>query len=204
MAQSKDKELTFEAALDKLEKAVAKLEGGELTLEQALALDPDQLDALYCLGSVSLDEGRPEEALRLYDRVVAATHEPLPRFLAGVAALRAGRADHALVRLRQAARDDPTLVDAHVWEAAAHVALGDDRAAVAALRRAVENGLRDPGAITSRPEFAALRSRPGFTALVSLLKRLHGSEGKPRRTDRRASDRPGRRSPRPTWPRARR
>jgi len=64
MAQSKDKEPTFEAALDKLEKAVAKLEGGELTLEQALAYFEEGIGLIRrCESHLRRAEGKLRELL---------------------------------------------------------------------------------------------------------------------------------------------
>jgi len=168
------------------------------TLEEALARGPDQVDALYCLASVNLDDGNPAEAQRLYDRVVSATHDPVPRFLAGVAAYRAGQLHAALERLRQAAGEQPDLLEAHVWLAIVQLALDDKESAFASLRHAVENGLRDPHLILSHPEFQPVRSENAFKTLVALIERLHDrNAAKPGRPDHPAHHRRTRRGPRP-------
>jgi len=167
-------------------------------LEQALAVDPNLVDALHCLGSVSLDEGKPAEALALYDRVVSITHDAVPRFLAGVAAYRAGRIPAALERLTQATREAPDLIEAHLWLAIVHLSQGDRRNALAALRRALENGLSDPEVVLSHREFDALRSDKAFRSLMSLTRRVHDAdEKKRRRPDHRADNRRRRERTRP-------
>lgn len=175
-----------------------RLRSARAVLEQALSINPNLAQALHCLGSVSLDEGKPAEALELYDRVVSMTRDALPRFLAGVAAYRAGRTSAALERLTQAVRQSPSLLEAHVWLAIVHLSRDDRRAALAALTRAIEQGLSDPDLVLSHAEFDALRSDRTFRSLVNLMRKIGVRNGRTRRRpDHRVDDRSKRRGTRP-------
>jgi len=158
-------------------------------LERAVALEPGMADALHALASVNLDDGSPEEAMRLYDRVVSISHAPLARFLAGVAAHRAGRPKDALDRLQQAVREEPGLVEAHVWLAIVHLASGSRGRALASLRQAAASGMSDPRLVLDHEEFGPLQSDSEFREIIAAVGKRHERTPRTGRRDRRVRHR---------------
>ena len=64
MSEKKDKELTFEAAFQELEKTVQRLENGELTLDEAIALfERGQVLARLCDEKLEQAELRVDQLL---------------------------------------------------------------------------------------------------------------------------------------------
>lgn len=68
---SDDKELTFEAALARLEKTVAEMEGGQLTLEQSIARFEEGMRlSRFCAAQLDAIERRIEALVRKADGTV--------------------------------------------------------------------------------------------------------------------------------------
>jgi exodeoxyribonuclease VII small subunit len=64
MSEKKDKELTFEAAFQELEETVQRLENGELTLDEAIALfERGQVLARLCDEKLEQAELRVDQLL---------------------------------------------------------------------------------------------------------------------------------------------
>jgi exodeoxyribonuclease VII small subunit len=65
---STDKELTFEAALARLEQTVAEMEGGQLTLEQSIARFEEGMKlSRFCAAQLDAIERRIEVLVRKAD-----------------------------------------------------------------------------------------------------------------------------------------
>src|SRR6266850_1163094 len=73
-----------------------------------LAADPRQLDSLYYLGMIALQEGKPEAAVDLIGQTIAA-NDKIATYHAGIAEAygRIGKFDSALVHYRKAAAIEP-------------------------------------------------------------------------------------------------
>ena len=188
-------------------------------LARAIELAPAHADALHCLASVSLDAGKPEDAMRLYDRVVGLTHDAVPRFLAGVAAHRAGHHQAARERIEQALKDRPDLVDAYIWLAIVWLKMGSRAAALNALRGAVAYGLTSADRVLAHAEFQELARDNAFKQIISSMRRRNekrtarpersdghsrGADGDAHDSHRRADYRRGRGAARPPGQGARR
>lgn len=174
-------------------------------LHVTLRADPTNADALFALASVELDDRHPGEAVRLYDKVVSVTHDVLPRYLAGVAAFRDGQHRAAIERLQIVIREQADHIDAYIWLARAKLALGDRAGAIAALRSAAENGLKNPDIITRQRDFEVLISDGAFKPVLAAVRKQHEmAKRRTERSDRRAGYRGDHGRPRETRPRRRR
>lgn len=129
---------------------------------QALALDPDETDALHLSGMALRALGRRDEALAFLDRAIA--RKPSD------AVFHANRAATLLdlaqfIDAREAAACsaslDPGHAPGHINLAAACAALGDDDAAESSYRRALALA---PGSADARNNFANLLQRRGRVA----------------------------------------
>jgi len=68
---NKDKELTFEAALARLEQTVTEMEGGQLTLEQSIARFEEGMKlSRFCAAQLDAIERRIEALVRKADGTV--------------------------------------------------------------------------------------------------------------------------------------
>jgi tetratricopeptide (TPR) repeat protein len=86
-------------------------------LHNALRLEPQSLPALVYLGAAHAERGRYEEAVRFYERAVAADpRSAVPHYLVADVMLKQESADAARVEqhLRRALELDPELSSAHV------------------------------------------------------------------------------------------
>lgn len=83
--------------------------------------------------------------------------------------LRAGDYAGALEWFERAARTGQAPAWAHFVAAGAHARLGEEEAALAALREAVDRGFRDAEAIRSSEHLRGLRGSPGWRAIVEGL-----------------------------------
>jgi len=174
-------------------------------LHVALRSDPTNADALFALASVELDDRHAGEAVRLYDQVVSLTHDALPRYLAGVAAFRDKQYRAAIERLEIVVREKPDHIDGYIWLARAKLALDDRAGAIAALRMAAENGLKNPDMIMRHRDFEVLTSDGAFKSVIAAIRKQHDmAKRKAERSDRRVGDRGERGRPRETRPRRRR
>lgn len=159
---------------------------------------PDNARALYSLGDALRREGRPREALELYEQAVALDPEqPFYRVNPGVLALELELVERAAEHLEAAVRLKPEWSLAHQNLGSARLAGGDLERAAEAFERALElapdnldaaRGLAMVHARAGRPRQAAglleevLRRRPDdLEALVELGELL--LEGPPARRD---------------------
>lgn len=100
-------------------------ERAEAVFRAALKLAPDLADAYLDLGVLLCDQGRGEEAVRLYDEAVSrCPGEALLYFNRAVALEDAGRLADALCSYESCLALDPNLADAHFNAARIHEQLG--------------------------------------------------------------------------------
>ena len=91
-----------------------RLQDAEFTLRRALLVAPSNPDALHALGMVTLQRGRPEEALGLIDKAIAGKPKIGIYHANRSNALTAfGRRDEAAQSWAVAARRQPDLPDVH-------------------------------------------------------------------------------------------
>ena len=141
------------------------------TLETVLKTEPKNFDALFCMGSIAMETRDYQAALVYYDRAVGASHEPLPRFMAGQAAFHLEDYKGARERLRVAVREDTNLLEAQIWLARACIGMNDYAGALSALWQAVEHGLNDARVIKKHREFEQLESDPQFKSILTKMRK---------------------------------
>jgi protein O-GlcNAc transferase len=111
--------------------------------EQALRVAPDHPDALLHYAMLALSAGRPDVAVTVAERAVAADAESaVARNLHGVALRQSGRLEDAIARLAQAVAIDPEFLDARINLGNALLDAGDPEAALPHYRKALS---LDPG-----------------------------------------------------------
>lgn len=105
--------------------------------EQALAVDPDCLEALAGAGECCLAIGEPERAQELLERRIAQSTRANPQLLAllGRCLAETGRPEAALDRCEEALARDPALEEAHRLCVALHREAGRVDPGIAALER---------------------------------------------------------------------
>lgn len=126
---------------------------------RALALDPNETDALHLSGMALRALGRLDEALGFLDRACALRPaDGMFHANRAAALLDLARPAEARDAAAIAAGIDPNHAPAHINLAAASAALGDDAAAEASYRRALELA---PASADARNNFANLLQRRG-------------------------------------------
>jgi tetratricopeptide (TPR) repeat protein len=104
----------------------------------ALALSPDDVEALRSLAAVRSELGRPELALDALLRVQRLRpNDPLAQYHAANALLQQNRAAEAVVALERATALKPNFFEAHLDLANEKVRVGDDSGAIAAYGEAL-------------------------------------------------------------------
>ena len=124
---------------------VDQLDSAVRYYQKALSTDPAFLPAAVSLGEILVQQRKFEEALALYDQVIARIHEgpAAPPDLAslyhgrGLALKGLGRVDEALACYHEAIRLKPRLAAAHNSIAAVLLARNDLDGAIASLRQAL-------------------------------------------------------------------
>lgn len=106
---------------------------------QALAIAPDNVEALHLLGLVALQSGRPEDALRRFRAAVEIDGRFAPAHNhAGVALCALGRLDEGIASYRQAVGCAPNDPNAHHNLGVALLRAREHSEAIAVLERALE------------------------------------------------------------------
>jgi len=143
--------------------------------EQALAIDPGNVDALNRLGSVYLAVNRPAVALDVFRRIPIAnrsvSHTTCQSF--GLAHYQMEAFDSSAVYYQQALRLDTNNAELYYRLGSAKLAAGDAEASVASLRRAIELDAGNTGAYRNlATAFAELDrfddAKATFTQLLKL------------------------------------
>ncbi|MBV8208828.1 MAG: tetratricopeptide repeat protein [Burkholderiaceae bacterium] len=107
------------------------LEAAANAYGQAIALDPERIDARVNLGRLLHEAGRHRQAERVYREAIAACGpDPLLLYNLGVLLGDAGRIGEAIETYRHALRRDPTLGDAHYNLALLYERLGRAKDAI--------------------------------------------------------------------------
>ncbi len=128
------------------------LQQAEAMFRQVVAAQPNNADALHCLGVIAYQTGRHDRALGLVDKAiarnkgVAAYHSSR-----GAVLVQLGRHDAAIASFKRAIKIEPAYPEAHSNLGNALQEAGRPDAAVAAYRRAIE----------LRPDFAQAHSNLG-------------------------------------------
>lgn len=157
-----DTDLLYELAILSLESGQFAKAGARLV--QMLELDPEHVEARYALGRVLLLRGRPQAALKCFEKVAATKHDypSLPGFYArfGEALFRLGRFVEARSTLQAALHSDPEDLTAREMFADCLVKMGKDTAAADALRRILAT---DGDHASARAKLGACLFRQGQT-----------------------------------------
>jgi len=120
---------------------LGQLRGGNLDRAEAyahaaLALAPDDADALHLLGVVLWHRGRPADAVPLLERAIAgAPRNAEMRKNLGIALFQLHRMDEAIARFRETTILQPTMAAAHYHLATALREKGELDAAIGVLQR---------------------------------------------------------------------
>lgn len=119
-----------------------KLERAAAAAERSLKLAPTSVPALITRGWVYIEEGRPAQALKMFDRAIELNPKDAWGVVSrGYALLHLGRAQEAHDSVRQAMRlspADPKLLRWHTFEGMALMHLGQDAAAAQSLAQGVK------------------------------------------------------------------
>ena len=103
----------------------------ESAYRRVLEIDPAHADAYLNLGALLCEDGRPREAIGVYDQALRVKpHEPLLHYNRAIALEDTGNATVALASYHVALRLAPDLADAHYNAARLHQQLGDAKQAV--------------------------------------------------------------------------
>jgi eukaryotic-like serine/threonine-protein kinase len=139
-------------------------------LQKTLELNPEYQVAHYGMGRVHLADGKPQEAIRSFQRADAGG-AGAPHVLADLsqAYALAGRRDEALATLKR--WEDLTRSGGGRHEEAArmYAALGDKARALSLLERACQEGSPTVVWLKVDPRYDSLRSEPRFKALLVQL-----------------------------------
>jgi TolB-like protein/DNA-binding winged helix-turn-helix (wHTH) protein/Tfp pilus assembly protein PilF len=144
-----------------------RLDDAEARFVRALELEPDFSSARRRLVRLYLVQGRLDEAREMFRQLEQQPSRNSIRVLRAQFEAMAGRAAEA--RRLLASAEDADLVRDLPAAAATHIALGDRAAAMAALKRAVEERAVQPLSFGA-PELDALREDPEFAALLGEMR----------------------------------
>jgi TolB-like protein/DNA-binding winged helix-turn-helix (wHTH) protein/Tfp pilus assembly protein PilF len=151
-----------------------RMEEAEARYQRAIELEPEFSSARRRLVRVYLIQRKIPEARAAFRELDLQPGRSSIRLLRAQFEAMAGNPAEA--RRLLASVDDRTLVRDLPTAAAAHLALGDRQAALAALRRAVTERAVQPLSFAA-PELDGLRADPAFTALLTTMRLPTGSVG---------------------------
>ena len=139
-------------------------------IEAVLALDPMFAFGHYALGDVQLQRGRFTEAIAALEQSIriggsSANHLAILAYVHGLA----GRADEARRLLLQIHERAAAGHASPIWEALAHLGLGERDAAFESLERAFSERDGSLVLVAASPEFDPLRSDPRFRSLLERM-----------------------------------
>jgi tetratricopeptide (TPR) repeat protein len=147
--------------------------GAEQSFRRALAIAPQNPDALAGLGQVVLEQGRSEEALPLLRQAVeVAPRRPDARLALAIALSQTGKDEEALGVLDAAPSALPPDAEALTLAAAIQRRSGDPDAALAALESAAR---LNPYDSALQRELASLYAAKGNSALAARARALSGA-----------------------------
>lgn len=143
----------------------------EAWYRQAVAVDPTFPRVYRRIGDLYWDRGQFAEALASYRKALARMpNDYLALVQAGGSARRVGDSDAAARYYRQAQEVRPDAWIPSYNLACLEAVSGDPEAALAALREAVDRGLRSPAQMERDPDLESLRSLPAFHAIVARIR----------------------------------
>lgn len=163
------------SAASHVQEALSAFQGGrfeeaDCSCQQALDLDPAQLDALVIHGHVLARLGRVEDGLRCgAEAVRIAPDQSRTRSLYAMLLHRSGNLPASLVEYAGALAAEPTLLDALINSGAALQALGQPGAAAQRYRQAIAS---HPGAVLAHANLgAALTELEDFEGALEALQK---------------------------------
>lgn len=131
------------------------------TLEQALAIAPDDAETLQLLVNVLVAEGRGEEAEPYLARLPqGAAVDPDALLNLGIEAYNAGELDDALQYFDRAARENPDYADVYYYRGLTHLNKGDNADARADFEKLLALAPEHPRAAEVRDFLAYLAETP--------------------------------------------
>jgi Tfp pilus assembly protein PilF len=166
---------------------LGELERAAECYRRALAVEPENAEALTNLAILAWHDGRPEEAEPLFRRAIAAKPQIFyPRFFLGTMLASGGRVDEAEPLLLEALAQRPRHADTLTNLGSIRLQHGDPAGAVAYWRRALE---ADPASADALLNLAEVELRAGRGAeAVALLRRALGTMAGRERAARRLAE----------------
>ena len=155
--------------------------------EAAIKLNPKYSEAINNLGTISYSQKNYRRAITLYKRALRFT-PPSASIYSNLGSAYFGRKDYkqATVYYQQALQLDPDVFEHHssfgtlmqerdveeratyhLYMAKMYAQNGANERALIYLRKALEEGVKDREKISKMPEFASLKSDPGFLQLFA-------------------------------------